>query len=24
LIDEPPGGRTMRFTFFSDGDTRRA
>ena len=24
LIDEPRGGRTMRFTFFSDGDTRRA
>src|SRR5713101_8134721 len=24
LIDEPPGGRTMPFTFFSDGDTPRA
>src|SRR6266404_2198879 len=23
-IDEPPGGRTMPFTFFSDGDTPRA
>ena len=23
-IDEPPGERTMRFTFVSDGDTRRA